>query len=137
MDRFYAGNNNPTALLPPLQSTANTELVMFPSFLPIPIGLVSMFCDECHPYTGLRRLTAVTRLMDASSRRGFEIVRYWLQTACHAQANGTSVLSYQWENPMLSIGGSVGMQSLQIWAENRYRLILPLLIHPLQQQVLI
>ena len=125
LDRFYAGHNNPTALLPPLQSTANTELVMFPSFLPIPIGLVSMFCDGCHPYTGLRRLTAVTRLMDASSRRGFEIVRYWLQTACHAQANGTSILSYQWENPMLSIGGSVGMQSLQIWAENRYRLILP------------
>ena len=94
--------------------------------MPVPLGLVHLFEDMCHPYVALCKLMYLEdKLPTQDQKNSLRLLKMWLRKACHsAVLNGPSNLVMQWDSSM-TYGGLAGNMGVAGWASTRHNMFLP------------
>jgi len=127
LDAIYAGNQNPTTLLPPADAnTAGASLAGFWKVMPVPHGLVHLFAEGCHPYEALLKLRYVKGTLPTQLQKdSLKMLEMWLRRACHSTgAGGQSCMALSWD-PTGLYGAAAGNSGVTRWAQARFKMFLP------------
>ena len=127
LDQFYAGNDAPDRLVPPVTANdPNVQEVVYWRIMPCPNGLVHLFSDAPHPYVALQRLRYLANAFPPQDRDCLIMLRYFLRAACHARPapEAGSLVSRSFESTMLT-GGMGGDSELNDWALHFHNMLIP------------